>query len=203
MKMPGQFCNNRTKIYENAFSAKALFITGLVIIPALLFNPVTLYRVLLFLFFWFLAWLSGKKTNPVFTIMVLLCIVAFNLILPYGRVLFSIGMFKITSGSLTAGIHRAATLGGLIMLSRFTIRRDLKFPGPLGELISDSFRIFALIMDNKQRITRKNFIADIDALMIELSGNNAEPEVIIESRTKPFGFVVLVFAAIISWLPML
>ena len=195
----------RRQIYEELFSARALCIAGFLIMPALLFNPVTPIRVLQFLFFWFVAWLSGKKNNPLFTFLVILGIVIFNLIIPYGQVLFSIGVFKITSGALMIGIHRAVTLEGLIMLSRFTIRRDLKIPGLFGELIGESFRIFAVIMDQKQRITRKNFIADIDRLMLELSGDDAAPASGTESGakpgTKPAGFVILAVVVVLSWLP--
>jgi len=172
--------------------------------PALLFNPVVNFRVLQFLFFWFLAWLSGRKNRPLFTFLVMLGIVIFNLILPYGQVLFSIGVFKITSGALMTGINRAVTLEGLIMLSSFTIRQDLKIPGIFGELIGESFRIFAVIMNQKKDITRKNLIADIDRLMLELSGDTAENSksaVNPVSRTKPAGFVILALVAVLSWLP--
>ena len=140
----------RISFYNSIFSASALFIAGLFIMPALLFNPSTEYRVLQFLFFWFLALLCGKKTNPVFTILMIVFIVAFNLIIPYGRVLYSIGVFKITSGALSAGIHRAITLAALIMLSKLTIRQDLKIPGTFGEILGDSLRMFYVIMSRKQ-----------------------------------------------------
>ena len=213
MKRFEQFRARRRQVYEGLFSARVLCITGFLIMPALLFNPMTLLRVVQFLFFWFVAWLSGKKNNPLFTFLVILGIVIFNLIVPYGQVLFSIGVFKITSGALMTGIHRAVTLEGLIMLSRFTIRRDLKIPGLFGELIGESFRIFAIITDQKQRITRKNFIADIDRLMLELSGDNTAPasETTAEAKpraksgtkpgTKSEGFIILAAVVVLSWLP--
>jgi heptaprenyl diphosphate synthase len=215
MKWFDQFRAKRRKVYESLFSAKALCIAGLVIMPALLFNPFVPSRILLFLFFWFLAWLAGKKNNPLFTFLVIFGIVVFNLIIPYGRVLFSIGVFKITTGALIGGISRAVTLEGLIMLSRITIRPDLKIPGFFGELIGESFRIFSVIMNQKQRITRKNLMGDIDRLMLELSGDgensgnngvigdNGSPPHSAEtpaSRTKPIGFAILVIVAILSWL---
>jgi len=173
MKQFAQFRARRRAAYEGLFSARALCIAGLLAMLALLFNPSTLFRIFQFFFFWFLAWCSGKKNNPLITILIILGIAAFNLIVPYGRVLFSIGPFRVTQGALLAGIHRAVTLEGLIMLSRFSIRRDLKIPGALGELIGESFRIFGIIMEKKQHITRKNFIGDIDRLMIELSEDEA------------------------------
>jgi len=197
-----QFRTGWRQVYEELFSARVLFIAGFLIMPALLFNPDTLFRVFQFLFFWFLAWLSGKKNNPLFTFLVIFCIVIFNLIIPYGQVLFSIGVFKITSGALMTGIQRAVTLEGLIMLSRFTIRQDLKIPGLFGELIGESFRIFAVIMNQKQNITRKNLIADIDRLMLDLSSDDsASPLPALVSGTKPAGFVILAVVVILSWLP--
>ena len=205
MKRFEQFRAKRRKIYEDLFSAKALCISGLIIMPALLFNPFTPARILLFLFFWFLAWLSGKKNNPVFTLLVIVGIVAFNLIIPYGKVLFSIGKFRITAGALMAGIHRAVTLEALIMLSRFTIRPDLKIPGLFGELIGESFRIFSVIMNQKQRITRKNLIGDIDQMMVDLSGESEETpheEALPAARTKTAGFVILAVVTLLSWFPL-
>ena len=191
----------RRNVYENLFGAKALCVAGLIIMSAFLFTP-TFFRVFQFLFFWFLAWLCGKKNNPLITIAIIFFIVAFNLVMPHGEVLFSIGAFRITSGALSLGIHRAATLAGLIMLSRVSIRQDLKIPGLFGELIGESFRLFSAIMNRKQRITRKNLIADIDQMMIDLSSDSGEASRHgTASRTKPAGFAILGAAVFLAWLP--
>ena len=198
-----QLTAKRLMFYDNSFSARALFIAGFLILPAVLFNPSTEHRVLQFLFFWVLALLCGKKTNPVFTILIIAFIVIFNLIIPYGRVLFSLGAFKITSGALTAGIHRAITLSALVMLSKLTIRQDLKIPGAFGEILGESLQIFSVIMSKKYRITAKNLITDIDNMMIELSNEQITEnrEQLTETRTKPVGYVILIVVIAISWLP--
>ena len=193
----------RREFYDSIFSARALFIAGLVIVPSLLFNPSTEYRCIQFLFFMFLAWLSGKKVNFLFTVLIIAFIVAFNLIVPYGRVLFSIGAFRITSGALMAGIHRAVTLEALIMLSKVSVRQDIKIPGVFGELLGESLRIFSAMMDRKYRITGKNFIADIDALLLELSAGEIPPPAAVKSQTKPAGFLILMIVVVMSWLPWL
>jgi len=192
---------NRKEVYENIFGAKALFIAGLLIMPALLFNPSTELRVVQFLFFWFLTWLSGKKTNPFITILIILLIVAFNLIIPYGRVLFSAGIFKITAGALEAGIHRAITLEALIMLSKVTIREDLKIPGAFGELLGESLRLFSIIVNRKHRILAGNIIENIDNLLLNLSKEDIPKLPIEKTRTKPAGFAILALAVILSWIP--
>ena len=203
-----QFRLRRQKIYEDLFSARILCFTGFLIMPAILFNPVLQSRIIQFLFFWFLCWLAGKKNNPLITIFVILGIVAFNLLVPHGRVLYTIpvptGTFRITLGALMLGIHRAVTLQGLIMLSRLLIRRDLKIPGSFGQLIGESLRIFAKIMDTKHRITRKNFMADIDRLMLELSEDGEQSSLEPCSpaiKTKTTGFIILAAVVILSWLP--
>ena len=201
MKKLDQFRAFRRERYQKLFSSRALCIAGLIIMPALLFNPNTIFRVIQFLFFWFLAWLTGKKNNPLITILVMLGIVIFNLLVPYGQVLFSLGVFKVTIGALFAGIGRLVTLEALIMLSRVTIRQDLRLPGSFGELIGESFRIFALIMERKNSITRKNIAGGIDQLMIELS--EAPTEAVTEAprpRSTVAGIVILVVVAILSWI---
>ncbi|MCL2184644.1 MAG: hypothetical protein FWB86_02150 [Treponema sp.] len=196
---------SRQEIYNNLFSAKALFITGILIIPALFFNPNTEFRVIQFLFFLLCAWLCGKKINLIFTFLVIIFIVVFNLIIPYGRVLFSIGIFKITTGALTAGIHRAVTFSSLIMLSKITVRQDLKINGAFGELLSESLCYFSVIMNNKYRFTGKNLITEIDNMMLEFSRDQLieNKEQLMSKQTKPVGYVILIIAVILSWLPLL
>jgi len=193
----------RKEIYNNIFGSNALFVTGLLIIPAFLFNPSAEYRVIFFLFFMFLAWLSGKKINFIFTALVTLSIIFFNLLIPYGRVLYIIGPLKITSGALEAGIHRAVTLQALVMLSKVTIRQDLKLPGAFGELLCDSLIIFSEIFNKKHLITKKNLIHKIDALLFELSANEQPAASFTAVKTKPAGYIILAAVMIISWFPWL
>ena len=136
------------------------------------------------------------------TLFIVTTIIVFNLIIPYGKVLFTVGIFKITEGALMTGIQRAATLEGLIMLSRLTVRRDLKLPGSFGELIGESFRLFALITESKPRITVKNLMADIDRLMLDLSENEAPRQAETPgTKTRLAGYAVLAAVVILAWLP--
>jgi hypothetical protein len=192
---------SRLEFYENIFSARALFIAGLLIMPALLFIPSSGYRCYQFVFFCILVLLSGQKINFLITFLITMFIIVFNLIIPYGRVLFSFGAVKITSGALQAGVHRAFTLQAFVMLSKLAIRRDLRIPGAFGELLCESLHIFSAIMNKKYSIPKNNVFAAIDNLMLELSGITppAPGEKII--KTKPIGYVILTLAVILSWLP--
>ena len=207
-------CNSAAKFLNNSVSARALFISAFVIMPALLFNPSTEYRVFQFLLFMLFAVLCGKKVNLFVTFFVILVITAFNLIIPYGQVLFSAGAFKITSGALKAGIHRAITLQALVMLSKVTVRDDLELPGAFGGLLGESLRIFASLVSRKMRITKGNFISGIDNLLMEFSQEKPEqsepPQTYSKVKaqlkqyaikTKPSGFFILTIAVLLSWLP--
>jgi len=189
------------EVYENYFSAKALFVAGLLIMPALLLIPSTQYRCFQFVFFCVLVLLSGKKINLLVTFPIIMFIIVFNLIIPYGRVLYSVGKIKITSGALEAGVHRAFTLQSFVMLSKVAIRKDLKIPGAFGELLCESLHIFSTIMNKKYKLPKKNVFESIDNLMLELSDISlpAPEEKII--KTKPLGLVILVLVILISWLP--
>ncbi|MCL2213732.1 MAG: hypothetical protein FWC06_00850 [Treponema sp.] len=186
-------------LYENEFSAKALFAAGLAIMPALLFNPSTEYRVIQFLFYLLLALLSGKKIDLPAVLFITLFIVVFNLIIPYGRIIFSIGAFKVTSGSLEAGIYRAVTLQALVMLSKVTVRGDLKLPGSFGQLLGESLQVFTALTSRKIRITGNDFIAEIDNLMLELGQEELQQPDVQVIKTKPLGYIIIATAIIVSW----
>jgi heptaprenyl diphosphate synthase len=207
----------RREWFEALFPGRALFIAALIIMPALLFNPSTQARVLQFFFFWFLAWLSGKKNNPLITIIVIVVIVFFNLLVPYGRVIVSLGPFSVTVGALLAGIHRAVTLEALVMLSRTAIRPGLKLPGLFGEILGESFRIFGQIMERKIILNRGDIAGDLDRLLLELSGETAAPGPAPETPApesagpafapqRPltaFSLISLIAVILLSWLPVL
>jgi len=194
---------NAFSSFYNSISTKALFIAGFFIIPALIFNPSTEYRVIQFLFFMLLVFLCSRKINLIFTFLTAFFIIAFNLIIPYGQVLFSAGVLKITSGALEAGIHRAFTLQALILLSKVTIREDLKLPGYFGTLLSRSLVIFSALMSGKMHLTKGNFISGIDNLMMELSFKKINLSPVPEIRAKLSGIIVLIIIILLSWLPWL
>jgi heptaprenyl diphosphate synthase len=115
-------------------------------------------------------------------------------------------VFTITEGALKAGLQRAATLEGLIMLSRFAIRRDLRLPGSFGRLIGESFRILAAIQERRNAISGKNIVAGIDALMLEFSREEAPPDNASPEepghRSTVAGRVILAAAVILAWMPV-
>jgi heptaprenyl diphosphate synthase len=148
------------------------------------------------------VYLVGKRNNLFITFLIILGIVFFNLLVPYGQVLLSIGPFKVTLQALVSGIHKAVTLEALIMLSRAAIRQDLRLPGKFGGLIGDSFRILEQITERKESIRRKDIAGSIDRLLFAL--DNEPPQgAAAPVRTNGKGCAALILACLCAWLPFL
>ena len=161
-----QSMQNKPPSLMNNFSSIELAIAGFIMLIAFLFNSDTATKILQALFFFLLVLLSGKKINYLMSLFSMSVIILFNLLNPYGEILFEIAAFKITLGALQSGLNRAFTLTGLLMLSRFSIRRDLSLPGFFGEIITESFKVFSEMEYIK--LNRKNLLSGIDEALIRL-----------------------------------
>jgi heptaprenyl diphosphate synthase len=161
----------RRQTFQNCFRPGDLCAAALIMAAAFLCNPSPLLRTLQFLLFWLFACLSGKKIRLPATLLAILGIMIFNLFPPYGRVLVKLGALRITGGALLAGFRKALTMEGLILLSGAAIRPDLHFPGPLGTLVAESFRLFERIgsLGSGGGKGGAGLIAGIDKRMLELS----------------------------------
>lgn len=162
--------------WMNRFRSGDLCLTGLLMAAAFLGNPSALLRTVQLLLFWLYAGLMGKRNKPLITLLVMAGIVFFNLLVPYGKVLLTLGPFPITQGSLLGGLHKALTLEGLIMLSKASVKPDLRLPGAFGSLLGASFRVFEGISERKRLIAGKSLIQGIDALMLALSAEQEGQE---------------------------
>jgi heptaprenyl diphosphate synthase len=194
--------NARENFCIKNFGSLDLAVAGLCMIPALLINPDTNMRIVQFLFFFFIAWLSGKKINPLITLVIMLAIVFFNILVPYGELLFSIGSVKITSGALMAGLQRAVTLEGLFMLSRCCVRSDLAFPGAFGKIAGEALRTFSSLAEVGKLFNRKDWVDTLDALLAGYA--QAAPGKIGEESGKRHslsGRIILAVVVMFAWLP--
>jgi len=175
----------REAYFFNFFKANDLAFAGFCMMPALLFNPSTSGRIAQLLFFCVLAFISGRKNNYLITLLVMIGIVFFNLLIPYGEILFSIGPLKVSRGALAGGIRRAVTLEALFMLSRCSIRRDLKLsgvlPGNFGEITGEAFSIFSELSEEKNLFKLNAWARRLDEIL--LSRTEAATELAPEADT--------------------
>lgn len=194
----------RSAFFVRFFSSFDLFVSGMLCIFPLVFSPHLYFRFFLLFYFYFFAWLQGKRASLLIAALVSSSIVVFNLLVPYGKVLIKIGEFPLTQGALIAGIEKAITLEGLIMLSKATIRSDLQLPGNFGALVAQSFKIFEELLAKKKNIDYRDPIGSIDRLLIELASDSpAKPEWAASAKNKRermIGRLMLVLQTFIIWI---
>jgi hypothetical protein len=147
-----------------------LFAAGALLFPAFLMQQDLVVRGLEIVLFICLNALSGRRVRPVQFLVVSAGIVLFNLVIPTGRVLVSVLGLPLTEGALKSGLFKATAMTGLIALSQFSIRSDLRLPGRLGGLIGRSLFYFEKIMAERRRIDRHDIIGSIDRLLLEVQG---------------------------------
>jgi heptaprenyl diphosphate synthase len=178
----------------------ALFLAGAVLLPAFLFQQDLVIRSALFLLFMGLNVASGRRPRLLQYVLVGAGIVVFNLVIPTGRVLVSVSGLPITEVALKTGVSKATAMVGLIALSLFSIRSDLRLPGRFGGLLGRSLLYFERIMGERRAIDRRDLIGSIDAVLLSvhqapLTPNPSAARV----RTSAVAGGLLVLIVIASW----
>jgi hypothetical protein len=162
----GRFLSHRTPAVMQ-FAAGALLMAGFLAQRDLVLRGAE------FAVFLLLARLSGRRLRLVSYFLVAIGVVAFNLIIPVGRELFSILKFPVTESALKSGVAKALALVGMIAASQFSIREDLRLPGRFGGLLGRSLLYFQRIMAERRRIDRHNIIDSIDVVLMDVHGSGA------------------------------
>ena len=99
--------------------------------------------------------------------------VLFNLLTPAGRVLLRIGGVAVTEGALTVGAGKAASLGGLMFLSRLMVDSRLRLPGAAGALLASSLAFLARLMDGRVRFDLRHPARSLDRALLSAQGRRA------------------------------
>ncbi|HEY9594311.1 MAG TPA: hypothetical protein VHE79_07535 [Spirochaetia bacterium] len=182
-------------------SSGLLFIGGALLFPAFLFQQDIVLRAVEFGIFLALNVLSGKQIRWLQYLVVSAGIVVFNLVIPTGRVLVSVIGLPVTEGALKSGLLKALAMSGLIALSQFSIRSDLRLPGKLGGLIARSLFYFERIMGERRRIERRDIIGSIDRLLLDVQAEGAAgaESPAARPRATPRGVVLLAVVVLVAW----
>jgi hypothetical protein len=159
----------RAERYDALFEPWVLALAGGLSSLAFLFQPELGFKLVLFALFLLAALASGKKVSLGATLFVSLGIVAANLLVPVGRVLWRIGPAVITESALLDGIAKAVTFEGLIYISKASIRPGLRIPGRFGGIVAAAFVYYDRIVEYKGRIRVQSLFEDVDALMLAIS----------------------------------
>lgn len=95
-------------------------------------------------------------------------ITLFALLTPNGKILYSIGNFRITEEALLTGLQKSARLVGMVFLSQFAISPRLNLPGKLGKFLHEVFAIFDSFTAEKIQFKRGKIISSLDSRLCEL-----------------------------------
>jgi hypothetical protein len=178
-----------------------LFITGMLCIPGYLFQDTLWVRIGQVVLFGILATLNGKRIKWFYFVGMVVSIAFFNLLTPIGRVIYRIGPFVITVGALEQGILKGFTIVGLVFISLFSIRPDLRLPGRLGSLIGWVFLYYERILEGRRRIQARNLIGSIDQVLdgLFVPGEEAAERVADTVQSTPAGYLFAVLLLALTW----
>jgi heptaprenyl diphosphate synthase len=126
---------------------------------------VRLFQVLLFAV---VATLAGKRIRWGYFLIMVGSITFFNLLTPVGRVLAELGPIRVTEGALEQGLMKGLAIVGLVFISLFAVRPDLRLPGTFGGILARLFFYFERILDTRKRVSAKRLVESVDGVLLEL-----------------------------------
>jgi uncharacterized membrane protein YgdD (TMEM256/DUF423 family) len=157
-----------------------IFVTGILVIACFLLQQNLVVRVVQVALFAGIVMLSGKRIRFGYFIIMVTSITVFNLLTPVGEVLLTAGPIVITRGALRQGLMKGFAIPGLVFISLFAVRPDLRLPGRFGGLIARLFFYFEHLLEGRKRIQLKRFVDSIDEVLMDLleetaAGKEADP----------------------------
>ena len=158
----------RRERYEAFFDPRFLASAGLATSLAFLFQPSLVVRAIMFALFFIAAVASGKRVSPLATLLVGLGIVAANLLVPVGKVLYHLGPMAVTQFALLDGLGKAVTFEGLIHISKASIPPTLRLPGRFGSIVASAFVYYDRIVEYRGNLRPSSLMTDVDALMLKV-----------------------------------
>lgn len=158
---------------STVIKAKVLFLITIVILIWFVFCKNIYVIVVSTVFFYIVLCIKNKINNKkmpkIFVpLLLFVAVILSSLLQPFGKVLYSIGIFNITQGALELGIKRGCVVIGTVFLSKIGVSKELKFKGKLGLMTSKIFYYFEKLMSIKKAVKSKNAFADIDLQLLQI-----------------------------------
>jgi hypothetical protein len=189
-----------------------IFAAGVLTIVAFLFQEALLVRALQVLAFAGVATLAGKRIRWGYFAIMVSSITFFNLVTPVGRVLIELGPLAVTQGALRQGLLKSLAIVGLVFISLFTVRPDLRLPGTFGGILARVFYYFERVLDTRRRVSAANLVESVDAILMELyppddAASDAPDapeeadtaETAVRSRTDLAGALLMGALVVVNW----
>ena len=190
-----------TSWLDQSLSSSALLVWACVVAPSLLLPAGLPTRALLVLLL--MALVSGTRRRVRWgrSAAFFGAVVGFNLAAPGGRVLLQLGAFPVTEGALNAGLGKALSLMGLLLLSKLAIRRDLELPGRHGRLLSLTLAYVRYLLDANVKLLARDPVGRLDGLLLEAQASvDAQPPPKAAAiRSTAAGITILAALAALHW----
>ncbi|THB67825.1 MAG: Gx transporter family protein, partial [Spirochaetaceae bacterium] len=145
-----------------------IFAVAAVSLVAFLLQANLCHRFAMLAVFFMLAFLNGKKIRFLFMTIMMLSIVFFHLLQPAGLVIYQFGRFPVTSAALSSGVSKGLTILGMIAVSLFAVRSDMRLPGWAGSILGRTLLYFERILEYRNRIQWKSFVESVDSMLYSL-----------------------------------
>ncbi len=148
-----------------------LFAFGLLLSPALWLQSHLAWKAAqALLFFGLAAWARprGWWRAGLASLVFLAATVAVNLAVPLGRVIGRVGPWSITQGALESGLAKGLTLVGLVYLSRFCVRPDLRLPGTAGRYVARTLFYLNRLLELRARLSLARLADSLDEVLESL-----------------------------------
>lgn len=145
-----------------------LFVTGAACVVLYLLQDNLPLRLLQVALFGVLATMNGKRIMWGYFAVMVGSITVFHLFQPAGEVLLRIGRFAVTRGAMHTGAFKGLTIIGLVFISLFSIRPNLRLPGNFGGLLAKMLWYFERIFEHRKGVSLNGFFQSVDGVLQEI-----------------------------------
>ena len=112
--------------------------------------------------------------NLTSSFVLLLSIIFFSLLIPNGKLLFSIGSFKITQESLFLGLRRGLILILSVYISKIVVSKLPPLKGRFGKFINMIFLYFKELTSFEKENSGKNILKKLDSHLINVYNSSVK-----------------------------
>ncbi len=124
------------------------------------------------LVFFMLSLIRRKgKVKILPSLVIVLSVTFFSLLSPSGKVLATLGTWRITAGALADGLRRSGVLVGMTFASQNMVGRNTVLPGRAGRLVTQVFMLFDELTSQRISLRLGQSIAAIDRRLTEIYAN--------------------------------
>lgn len=118
--------------------------------------------------FFIFASIKRKKIKILPSLIITITVTFFALLSPYGKVILTIGSFKITLESLLLGLRRSGILVGMVFLSQILISPKLSLPGKAGKFLKQVFYWLEKLTEVRIKFKPNQIIENLDTRLCEI-----------------------------------